>query len=923
MRRVAPPVLRLFIALIAILVAPRHVVAQPAPRDQASTGWRPTFAGRVVRTFDFEQDGKNPDAVPRYWTRLYDRATNDTPDYPAWNKGGLLVWTPTSGLPRPPSGVSCVRLPTAGGGTRLVLDPGVVPIFQSADYFVAARVRTQGLNHARARVTARLLSADSVPLQGTEQSSEPILAESEFVDVYVELRGNQPGAAFVQIQLELLQPAQLVPQTSPNRHTLPQDYRGEAYFDDVSVVQLPRLELESNVESNISWDQTPPGVRVRVRDLTGESLRVTLAAVDARGITVDQAERELRPGQRSVDWIPSLPEPGWFRVVLDVWNNDARVGADYVDLAWLPYRIAAEALRPDWIARFGLVVDDASMPGLRATRRASQVLGISSVTLPVWSSKTVTSPLDETNRVIRATIDELMSQGKRVTIALPTLPNALPAHEPMTVMEYLATERAKWMPFLENYLDVFGQRAAGWQIGQSAEADVHAERLASDLRLVAHAYLPSVVKPHLVVPVEPRVIEIADARDAGVLSVRVGHELIPDAAADLASAMEQLSTRPEAAALETSSIGRVLPIESAAALVRRGVSLLAHSTKFRLDLVQPWDVPSRRTPVAMPRPELVAFAAMAQEMGARTYIGEYPAPEGVRCFIFGPRADRAGDPGLLVAWNQTAPVESSYVEGYFGNFPVAVRDLFGNDRTSTLTRAESGLVSRISLTPEPMYIDGIDIPLALFLASVRVDPELIPATNDLHDHAIVLSNPWSVQLSGKISVVEPGRGPDVDRTLEWRISPRVHEFSVAPGREIRLPFTVSFGPSVETGDHQFVLQIDAAASEQLPSMKIVRPVTIGLESLSLSAAARVQGENVIIEATLSRLSGESEGYSLIAHAPGSPRLTASVPNLAAGESVVRRFVVQNAAKRLRGQRVIVVVNGREGGARLNAGATVE
>lgn len=109
---------------------------------------RPDAAGRSVYTFDFEERLSNPNPVPRNWSRVYDQAEGGhRPLLPPWNQAELAF---TGDGQAAASGEGYVRLPTQGGGTRLLLDSGVVPVFAGADYLVTAKVRTDGLARARA-----------------------------------------------------------------------------------------------------------------------------------------------------------------------------------------------------------------------------------------------------------------------------------------------------------------------------------------------------------------------------------------------------------------------------------------------------------------------------------------------------------------------------------------------------------------------------------------------------------------------------------------------------------------------------------------------------------------------------------------------------------------------------------------------------
>jgi hypothetical protein len=115
---------------------------------------RPETSGRVVKVFNFEEAKTNPGDVPRGWFRSFDEPSRARPGFPDWNKASLS-YTTEGGVAF--GGAGSVMLPTRGGSTALVVNEGVLPVFQNADYLISAKVRTDRLVHARAAMVARFL----------------------------------------------------------------------------------------------------------------------------------------------------------------------------------------------------------------------------------------------------------------------------------------------------------------------------------------------------------------------------------------------------------------------------------------------------------------------------------------------------------------------------------------------------------------------------------------------------------------------------------------------------------------------------------------------------------------------------------------------------------------------------------------------
>lgn len=113
---------------------------------------RPEAARRTVKSWDFEGDAGLFEPVPPGWFRAQDNPNTGRvrPGFPAFNAAILDAEVAASGR-------FSMRLPTRGGSTSLTLAAGVLPAIPDGDYSVVARVRTQGLEHARARIVAWFL----------------------------------------------------------------------------------------------------------------------------------------------------------------------------------------------------------------------------------------------------------------------------------------------------------------------------------------------------------------------------------------------------------------------------------------------------------------------------------------------------------------------------------------------------------------------------------------------------------------------------------------------------------------------------------------------------------------------------------------------------------------------------------------------
>ena len=956
--------------LIDQSTAPAKAPGAPEPRAE-----RPEAARRIVRVFDFEEQASNPFQWPRHWLRAQDglrsRAESGTeisfkrPGFPSWNLAELDYTSPAF------AGTGSVKLPTKGGSTALRLEPGVIPVFPDADYLVTARVRTSGLTEARARVEAVFLDSQLKPIESSRTTSELIVSEGLWSPVEIELRGSADNAAFLGLELSLLQPEQqggVIPGYRPP----PQEYTGAAWFDDVTVAQLPRIELACTVPGGVFVAPEKPELNLEIRDLTGEELTAQVTLIDSRGTVVDRLTREIGAGRAHAPWTPAVPRFGWYRAALGVFNKDALVGKAHADFLWLDAdALGTSATRrlTDDRRRFGVMIDPAPVELGAEVENVLRRIGSGSVVLPAWSADLSANKAKDFSRSLALVVDPLLEHGQSVTLVLPRMPEELAAItrlDPDDPWRVLAGDRKVWGPFLEPILERFGQRVQRWQVGGPGdERALLSKTLADDVIGAERALATLVPSPVLCVPwrvdqnLRPEVASPGSGRPR--VSALVPREAPPGSIARTVD-----SWRSGPAGTELEFVFEPSPEDlygfgpGLVELARRTIEIWAadragprpagaapepQRAPIGAVLLAPWTMDGKSGTQIEPRPELGVWSTLARRLSDRRVVGEFPAGPGLKCFILAPAPGSPEDmPGALVGWNDSAPADAAVLKGYVGRGPVTVVDLFGNVSDAPLdemapVRVRAGDAApgapekpssrrpgiRVPLTPEPVFIEGVDARLVKFLSSVRIDPPLLTPTNDTHEHSIVFDNPWNVPLEVKSFVASPGgyETPDGTRDRRWRITPRAGRAMVQPGEQGRIPITVAFAASEEAGLKEFVLDLEVTADRDYGSIRTTTTVELGLPQIMLELVALHTGADVVVEAHITNRGTHPMDLDLTATAPDQPRIKAPVSQLPAGRQAVRRFPYSKGYELLKGKRVSVAVLEPETGARIVRSVAIE
>lgn len=916
--------------LIAALLGAVGALAIPA---HAQSDARPASAGRIVKAFDFEERDYNPLPVPFGWIRAQNdpRVPRDRPGFPIWNGGVLNYNAPAY------SGIGTVELPTEGGSTSLILRTGELGVFPDADYMITARVRTDGLVHARARLVARLIDQQGKPIATTESVSELIQSDKHWSQVAVVVEGLSPKAVYMQIELQLLQPEQ-----QPRTHAVPrfmvweQDFSGAAYFDDIIVAQLPRLELTTAKPGNIVLSDEPPVLEVLIRDLTGEQITAKARVFDVQGREVDSTV--LSEGTRRVrrDWTPSLTKFGWYHADIEVFTEGELVGIRTLDFFWAP-----PTDRPNDSRVFGIQAD-ATRPAIAdAIKPLVEGSSVGYAALNVWSSDTKPEDLMPDGHILQ-TIDTLVRSEIEVGIGFREVPIDLAdelAADSTAVLDVFTTPMERWNAFAGHLLDRYGQSTARWSFGD-ASTEEPASKLQTQMQRVHDEFARFVPGPVITVPwsVERPLDPVIAQRARGVQLQNTGSSrsssmrlLVEDWVNAMSTAPSGSDDQPVLSMVFRPSSVEGLGFETdtwtaAGALARKALSFWWEAARsgypidqFQLLLADAWTLTPGKRAQVMPTPELHVWRTLTTRLNGRAAIEELDLLDGARVLLLGPRPGEPETSGALVVWLED-PIHGKPEL----MLPLAMRDLtrvdlFENETAIPLeTVGDLDLpVHRVRIGRAPVIIEGIDIPLARFLSSIRLTPDNIEARSGIHDHDLVMTNPWPYPISGRVYIVEPGgytQGTGkIDRS--WEIAPRVVPFSLQPGEVGRTPIKVSFSAGELSGTKPLVFDVEVAADEQYPLMRMNRGIDLGYDGLEIRSSARSLGDgDAEVAVSVTNRTTLPQNLDLVAVPEREGRARASISGLEPGATATRRFVFHKTKP---GDMVLIGLSVRDDDIRVN------
>ncbi|MEM0983775.1 MAG: hypothetical protein AAGI17_07490 [Planctomycetota bacterium] len=940
----------------ALAAIPTLALAASLATGQLQDINRPATASRIVAHFDFEPNFENPTDLPLGWVRAQEdpAVPRVRPGFPAWN----LARMDTAAAAQGERGLT---IPTRGGSTSLLLNPGVISIFPNADYAVTALLRTTGLDHAAAQLEARLLDQDGNPIPGTNVQS-PLVRGEDWTRVVLSVEGTSDAAAFLQIECLLLQP-KTIAATRGMTTRLPdefvitkEDFDGAAHLDDIVVIQAPRVRLGSTAPGHLFEAPKTPEITVLVRDLAGVPLEVDAKIYDIDGRVVQNLGDAFQGGRLETTMTPDLPALGWYRAAITVQSQGELIGADSLDFGWLPPRPAAllPALgsgqgttsgSPDR-RRFGAIISE--IPGQSLDAALAELdpllmrLGMGDVGLPVFDN---TLRLDEARQRAETFvpfIDSLRRHETYVTLALTELPDPLTvaaAVVPADVAALFTLDEQTWHPWLRPILDVLGQRVDQWQVGPIgfdptlapstpdliAEIENHFSALVpgpavrtatrADLRVTPElARPPRGVTLTLPPGADDTAIEILAERWNTLTNQTAGPGLTSEPAL-ITYALSENDTPEEPLHMSLAAMAR-----RAALAWYRSIPANAPAQAPPEAVLAVIDPVTWHRGKPMPTASGVMWRSLMERLAGRRAAADLDLAPGVRALVFEPIDERRDS--LMVVWQTEIRDPNTPLHVRLAQRAVTVFDEFGNSAPlNPVPIGTSGaLVHEFPVSPIPLFIEGVDVPLLKFQASIRLKPpELLSRSNTL-EHDLVFDNPWPNTIRGEFFIVEPGGKPEERRDSGWQITPRFGSFAMAPRATTSIPLSFNISPAVQTGPQQFIYEFDVGGETDFGLIRVERTVKLGLPNVRLDIAYRYsdagRGDDLLLEARVTNIGTEPIDIDLVARVPGFARESRSINGIAEGETITRVFPFQGGRQSSAGQRAAVAVLLPENGGRL-------
>ena len=826
----------------------------------------PADVSRVLKSIDFEERRLgNREDLPMHWSKV------TGPGLPNYVNGKLADNDAHTGQ-------WSFRFDLNGGSLIYRYDPHQVPVHSGAHYRVDCYARTTVLPHARTRLTIYLTDIDGNTIPNSTVHSELYAAKEDaepWHKLSCEVFAQDPASAFLVVQLELLQPSFYAPSTLGERTLFDQDIYGSAWFDDLTISQVPEVMLSTGRPGNVFRRNDPLQLSVLVNDRFTDDLAAQLLITDAGGAQIYQHSgaldmsqaQNLGPGLRQL--VLALPDlhPGWYDAALVMTSRGQFVGEQEIQFV----RLADNNLNYQPDPRFGVIATDLPFEGWSQLPDLLPILSAGRVKLSVWSST------GDIEQVDPAGFDTLLEQLQKNGITLTACLSAVPPEVARAIggTDWTLLTQAPpetWQPELAYLVSRHANHLDRWQFGadQDAEAFLEKPAMRKVYDLVYSEFAKIVVKPDLAMP-WPAWYDLS-----GNLPATVALEISPDVLPSQLPLYIQDIRGHEGHNLSLSlqllddRYGREVQIKD---LAQRVVYALAGGAS-RIDLPLPFTVQKTGDHVTpQPRELLLIIRTLLSQLSGATFKGKIPNSSNVDAFLF----DRNGQ-GLLVIWNRGQDAGTKPLALNLGEHPERI-DLWGNVTPVAVSDKSQSTAINIDVGPMPFFLVDIDAATAQMRASVGIDKPLLESSFQPHTRRIHFSNPGQSTISGMVKLVPP---------TGWTLTPSVFNFTLNPGEvfdhEIVIEFPYNSFAGQKTISANFQVQSDHNSTFTVPVT-----VNLGLSDVGMRTLAIRDKNDLIVQQMISNYGDKPIDYTAFVVYPGQARQERLVTQLGPGRTIIKLY----------------------------------
>jgi len=819
-------ILLLISALLSVPAVPLAGQIRPPADNQLKTPQQTTqalLAGqRVMHTFDFEERELHDEILPMYWTKVTTRE-----GFPHYAKGKLDSAHHRSGQ------YSFLLIPD-GGSLGYEYHARRIPVKSGSDFQITGFVHLENASSCRAQISCNLTDRAGNLIEKSRHNSRLVGIQDHSPDDWARLEiyvpGNFPDARFLTISVWLLQEEQWNQDALIASPIFRRDVKALAWFDDITIFQMPRVTLRSNRPGNVFDASEPAILQVEMQGVASLDYQALITVQNAARQLIHQEQWLLTgiEGETTLKKIELPPMPaGLYHVRLEIFAADTLISDRQLTFAQLaPLSGPSSTSGTD----FGILALDSDIKEWNTLYELTRLSNAKLIKLPVWRRRPELPGAIFTESDFDEKLFQLQKNNVQVMATFSEIPDNLALKmqaDQRSLLDLLNLDPEIWQPQVAYVLAQYALQVPYWQIGPESNAleqtwDPRIRPIIENMRVEFQKLVSNTL---LAAPLncmfQVTKAQIGTPRVTLYISSTIAPQQIPYYLDDcrrrdlnsIWATIEPLDQRLY------HREHRIIDFAKRVAFAKKG-----HAETVFIN--HPWQTrPGNVRQLVEPTELFLVFRTLADHLGAARFVAQLNLADGIPALLF----DRAGA-GCLITWNENFPPQqddpSHQIELFVGENPVRV-DLFGN-RTPLPVR--NGL-ARLQLDQWPVIITGVNTALAHLRASLRLEPEVLDASFLRQAAQLKFTNPFKMSVSGRLRLLL-----NLPQYQNWVVDPPFINFTLRPGETLVQNLSIKFPRNELAGKKQLEKSfIPSPLKSASPAWTSISSPAVPVKETSLSS----------------------------------------------------------------------------------------
>ncbi len=866
--------------LIYLLIFSR-LFCSPALSQQISTHEEIT-GQRVMQVFDFEERDIHLNTLPMHWRKYTNSQSNE---FAHFSEGRLDTLHPRSGN-------HSFLLNSDGTSVGFFYHRRKIQAKPGNDFQITGYVRLENVHNSRAQITCALTNRRGQYIEGSEFKSRLVSVADQGpegwirLDVYVP--GNFPEARFITVGVWLLQESQWNLDIISGTHILRPDVHAQAWFDDISVTQLPRVILRTEKIGNTFDGKDPIELLVEVEGVGNLNYQVKLEVKNAGGELISEESWILTGVEGATKSrkivLPEIPA-GLYRSKLSIYSGNNLVSSRHLVLLKLAPLIGSSSSSG---ANFGILGLDDSSGDWQSLTHLTQLSNAKLLKTPVWrkddkAEGTFSDPGFDQKLI------ELQKKNIELVATFSDVPKSMATqleYGQRTIFDALSQQVEIWEPQVAFVLAQYARQVPFWQLGtnQFDKFITWDPRIKPTVETLELQFNKFITTPQINIPLNGYHKITPEETGSEHITVSIPSTILPESIPEYINEFKSKGFASIWSTVEPLNIDKYHRNYRLVDFSKRiAYTKISESDYIFID--HPWSqIEDNATKQIEPTELFPIYRTMSDLIDYTSYIGEFEIKPDIPALIF----DR-GDEGVLFVSNNNYksddPAEKSTVQLYLGNNPRGY-DIFGNP---VPIKVNNG-IGTFSVTRWPVLINRVDSRVAGMRSSLKLNPVVLNATIKRQGIQLTFKNTFGIPISGRLKFV-----PNESQQA-WSIDPITSNFVLGPDKTFDEIIMIKF-PRNEIGGFkkikvQFLIEADRSYN-----FFTDLPFEIELKDIDVSYfSRRINESDLLIQKVITNNSPTTVNLISFVDLPDNDRMERPVRRLQPDAFTTKSFLIPDAQK---------------------------